>query len=211
MCSSVARVVRNMGVFSDLSQGKPVRVNKVLVMREKLLTMLDDSCADHQVLLDPERSIAFKLDEKSFAELPGKDMIGKLVEADWALLEQCVNNLLDNAGKYSYAQTEVRVSGGILPRGAEFFISVTNQGFEVKPEQASKMKQRGYRGDKAIWSTGEGSGIGLWIVDEIMKGHGGSLNITPTQGSLTEIRLVFPVVRGAEKLSDEVQSSIGRR
>jgi signal transduction histidine kinase len=211
MCSKVSRVVRNMGMFSDLSQGKPIRLKKELIRREKLLKMLNDSCADHQILVDPERKIVFTVDEKSFAELAGKELVGKLVGADWALLEQCVNNLLDNAGKYSFDGTTVRVSGGVQSRGTEFFISVANQGFEVQPEQVPKMKQRGFRGDQAIWSTGEGSGIGLWIVDEIMNGHGGTLAITPTQNGVTDVRLVFPVVKGTEKLSYEAQSSISRR
>ena len=209
MCSKVARVVRNMGMFADLAQGTPIRLSKVLVMKEKLLRTLNESCADHQILVDPDRRIVFKVNEKSFEDLPGKDIVGKLLEADWALLEQSVNNVLDNAAKYSFDRTEVRVSGGSQKLG-EFFISVLNQGLEVKPEQVPKMKQRGYRGDQAISSTGEGSGIGLWIVDEIMKAHGGYLAITPTQNGVTDVRLVFPVVKLTEKLSNEAKSSIGR-
>jgi len=211
MCSKVDRVVRNMGLFSDLSQERPIRLHKAVVAREKLLKMLSDSAADHQILVDPDRKITFKVDEKSFEDLAGKDRVGKLVEVDWALLEQSVNNLLDNAGKYSYERTEVRVSGGIQARGTEYYISVVTRGFEVKPEDVPKLKQRGYRGDRAILSTGEGSGIGLWIVDEIMKGHGGNLAITPTQNGVTDVRLVFPVVKGVENLSDETQSSVSRR
>jgi signal transduction histidine kinase len=210
LCSKVARVVRNMGMFADLSAGQPVRLNKVVLMRERLLKMLGDSCADHQILVDPDRHVVFRLDEKAFADLTGKDMAGKLVEADLALLEQCVNNLLDNAGKYSFDRTEVRVSGGIQARGTQLYISVVNQGFVVKPEDVTRMKQRGHRGDRAILSTGEGSGIGLWIVDEIMRAHRGYLAITPTQNGFTDVRLAFLVVKGVDQLSDEARNSIGR-
>jgi signal transduction histidine kinase len=208
--SKVSRVVRNMGMFSDLSSEKPIRVRKTVLMNNKLLQMLRESCADHQSLMDPDRRISFRLDEKTFLDLAGKDMMGKLVEADWPLLEQCVNNLMDNAAKYSFEGTEVRVTGGIQAKGSEFFISVANEGFEVKPEHVHKLRQRGYRGDLAIQSTGEGSGIGLWIVDEIMKAHGGHLAITPTQNGITDVRLVFPVVKGVDKLSYEAQSSLTR-
>jgi signal transduction histidine kinase len=200
-----------MGMFSDLSNERPIRLSKSVLMREKTLRMLREACADHTSLVDPERKIAFNLDEKSLQELAGKGMVGSLVEADWFLLEQCVNNLLDNAAKYSFDRTEVRVSGGIQAHGTEFFISVTNEGFEVKPEDVPKLKQRGHRADQAIWATGEGSGIGLWIVDEIMRAHHGYLAITPTMNGITNIRLVFPVTRGLERLSNEAQNSITRR
>jgi signal transduction histidine kinase len=124
------------------------------------------------------------------------------VEADWALLEQCINNIVDNAAKYSFDQTVVSVSGGIQAKGGEFYISVANEGFEVKPDEVPKLKQRGYRSDNAVWATGEGSGIGLWIVDEIMLAHGGMLSIAPTQNGVTEVRLAFPIVKGVEKLTD---------
>jgi signal transduction histidine kinase len=211
MCSTVNRVVRNMGMFADLSNEKPIRLNRTLLMRTRLTRMLADACADHQSLTDPERGIRFHLDEKGLQELADKDMIGKLVESDSALLEQCVNNLLDNAAKYSYDKTTVTVTGGVQSKGTEFYIAVLNEGFEVRPEDVPKLKVRGYRSDKAISATGEGSGIGLWIVDEIMRAHGGNLAITATQNGITEVRLVFPVVKGIENLSDAAQHSAGRR
>lgn len=211
LCSKVSRVVRNMGMFSDLSNDKPIRLRKSVLMRHRSLQMLREECADHTSLVDPERKIAFNVDEKATQDLAEKDLVGKLVEADWPLIEQCVNNLLDNAAKYSFDRTEVRVSGGIQAHGTEFFISVANEGFEVKPEDVPKLKQRGYRADQAIWAAGEGSGIGLWIVDEIMRAHKGYLAITPTQNGITDFRLVFPVTKGLEKLSDEAQDSITRR
>jgi signal transduction histidine kinase len=211
LCSKVSRVVRNMGMFSDLSNQMPMRLSKSVLMRNRTLQMLREACADHTSLVDPERKIAFNLDEKSLQELADKDMVGKLVEADWSLLEQCVNNLLDNAAKYSFDRTEVRVSGGIQAHGTEFFVSVVNEGFELKSEDVPKLKQRGYRGDHAVWATGEGSGIGLWIVDEIMRAHHGYVAITPTRNGITDIRLVFPVTRRLERLSNEAKNSVARR
>jgi signal transduction histidine kinase len=172
--------------------------------------MLLESCADHQSLIDPDRRITFRLDEKGLQDVADRDMIGKLVEVDWPLLEQCINNVMDNAAKYSFDDTVVQVSGGIQSRGTELFIAVANEGFEVKPDEVPKLKQRGYRADNAVSATGEGSGIGLWIVDEIMRAHGGGLAIMPTRNGITEIRLMFPVTKGVENLSD-AQNLISRR
>ena len=217
ICSKVAAVVRNMGMFSDLANSKPIRLRKSVLLSHKLRQMLRESCEDQQVLVEPARRIEFVLDEKSFQSLAGNDtsgkldMTGRLVEVDLALLEQCANNLLDNAGKYSFDNTKVRVFGGTQSGGSEFFISVCNEGLEVRPEDVQRLKQRGQRSDRAVQSAGEGSGIGLWIADEIMLAHGGRLAITPTANGVTEVRLVFPVVKGLEALSDEATNSLGRR
>jgi signal transduction histidine kinase len=217
ICSKVAAVVRNMGMFSDLANCKPIRLRKSVLLSHKLCQMLRESCEDQQILLEPARRIEFVLDEKSFQSLAGNDasgrldMTGRLVEVDLALIEQCTNNLLDNAGKYSFDNTKVRIWGGVQSGGAEFFLSVANEGIEIGREDAHKLKQRGRRSDRAVQSAGEGSGIGLWIVDEIMQAHGGRLAITPTANGVTEVRLVFPVVKGLEALSDEATNSLGRR
>lgn len=210
LCGKVSRVVRNMGVFADLAAGKRIHINRSLFLRDSLVRTLREVCEDHERLVDPDRHLSFQFDERSFAEIAGRDRIGKLIEGDWALLEQCINNLVDNAAKYSYDGTTVSVSGGLQARGTEFFISVLNEGFEVKPDEVAKLKMRGYRSDRAISATGEGSGIGLWLVDEIMRGHSGRLSITPTQHGKTDFRLVFPVTKGVEKLSDETQSALAR-
>ena len=201
LCGKVERVVRNMGMFSDLANDRAVRLSKVQLSREVLLRMLREACVDHQSLTDPERWIDFHLEEKSLAELAGRDKVGELVEADIPLIEQCVNNLLDNAAKYSFNQTIVRVGCGIQARGTEFYIAVTNEGFAVKPEDAGKLKKRGYRSERAVRASGEGSGIGLWIVDEIMRAHCGRLSITPTQNGINDFRLVFPIVKGIGRLA----------
>ena len=217
ICSKVAAVVRNMGMFSDLANSKPIRLRKSVLLSHKLRQMLRESCEDQQILLEPARRIEFVPDEKSFQSLAGNDasgkldMTGRLVEVDLALLEQCANNLLDNAGKYSFNNTKVRICGGIQSGGTELFISVANEGIEIGREDAHKLKQRGRRSDRAVQSAGEGSGIGLWIVDEIMQAHGGRLAITPTTKGVTEVRLVFPVVKGLEALSDEAANSLSRR
>lgn len=212
LSSKVNRVVRNMRVFSDLSLDKTIQIKRQLLEREKLSQMLSEACADQNATLDPDKQLGFEFDPRSLADLAGKDRVGKFVEADIPLIEQCVANLLDNAAKYSFPRTAVVVSGGAQAKGEEYFVSVANRGFKVAPEQVSMLTKRGYRADQAIWSAGEGSGIGLWIVDKIMKAHGGRLSINPTnKNGITEVRLVFPIKKGIESLAATSEYITSRR
>jgi signal transduction histidine kinase len=86
----------------------------------------------------------------------------------------------------------VRLSGGLTHKGESFYISVANQGYPLR--EPKRLAVRGYRGDEAQGS--EGSGIGLWIVKNIMLAHKGSLEIIPTTSQgVNDFRLVFPKLK----------------
>jgi len=63
----------------------------------------------------------------------------------------------------------------------------------IRVDEVEKCKSREWRGDPAKYVTGEGSGIGLWAVNQIMRAHKGTLVIHPTVDHITQIRLLFPV------------------
>jgi signal transduction histidine kinase len=115
------------------------------------------------------------------------------VRFDRHLLEQAILNLLDNAAKYSFSDTVIGIYGG-LTGPDRFHISIVNKGFRLSASDAAKAVKRGWRSEDARHSTGEGSGIGLWIVDNIMKAHGGELVVVPSDlDGYTEVKLIFPM------------------
>jgi two-component system sensor histidine kinase BaeS len=116
------------------------------------------------------------------------------LSADSQLLLQALNNVVDNAGKYSYRNSTITVFGARLRQGG-FFIGVTNKGIPISPHEVHLVKQRNWRGEAAKSFVGEGTGLGLWIVDHIMRAHGGELQVLPTRSGdgITEVRLAFPL------------------
>jgi signal transduction histidine kinase len=107
-----------------------------------------------------------------------------------------LNNLYDNAGKYSYPETTVVISAGLTSKGTSAYFSVSNEGIPIRPHEIRSVGQRGWRSDLAEQTSGgEGSGIGLWFVRRLMFAHGGSLEVHPTRDGdgRTDVRLLFPV------------------
>jgi signal transduction histidine kinase len=158
---------------------------------EQIVQTLSESTEDYAVMVPADRRLRFAADFESLRVLESTP-----VYVDHALLEQAVDNLLDNAGKYSYPRTAVEAKGGVTRRDSVtcFYIAVVNRGFELSPPERIKLTERGYRGTKASLSTGEGAGIGLWIVDQLMRAHGGWLDIFPTtERGLNEFRLSFRI------------------
>jgi signal transduction histidine kinase len=117
------------------------------------------------------------------------------VRVDNELLYQAINNVLDNAFKYSFPKTTVRITGGVTAAG-RFHITVINEGIRLRAYEALHATERGWRSEDAESTTGEGEGLGLWIVDHIMKAHGGDILVLPTTAAnQTEVKLVFPAAK----------------
>jgi hypothetical protein len=190
LCGKASKVTMSTNLFAALARGETFKPNLSNLWYDDLTKMLVEAATDSQLMADPEHHITFRLNREEMLEsLPMNKVLAKV---DDDLLQQAINNLLDNAGKYSYENTVVRISASFNTNG-RFFISVVNEGLPIRAEDVPYCIQRHWRGDKASLTTGEGSGIGLWIVNHIMEAHGGKLVIIPTtSNNLTDVRLVFP-------------------
>jgi signal transduction histidine kinase len=185
LCGKAEKVVMNTRLFADLAAGRAGRANLETVAASQLTKMLTEAAQDSQIMVNPHRSLKFHLDCNGF------DSASREFTLDLGLVTQAVNNLLDNASKYSFDGSDIRISAGM--RRGRFYISVTNRGIGITPNEVKEAVKRGWRGEHASWVTGEGSGIGLWVVENVMHAHGGELLIIPTTpDGLTDIRLLFP-------------------
>jgi len=184
------RVAGNARLFSRLASGQPIEFAPANWSYDEIQQLLTEAAMDNMLIAGEPKGVTFGVETESFSKLP-RD--GK-VRLDKDLLDQVINDLLDNAGKYSDNNTHVRIEASVSK--AYFVVAVTNKGLKISLGDISTIKQRGERGANAQLAAGEGSGIGLWIADEIMKAHGGVLDIIPTTPErITRIRLMFPIAR----------------
>ena len=115
------------------------------------------------------------------------DRLHALAQAQ--LLEQAVVNLVDNAIKYSPAESHVEVSGESVD--AEAVIRVDDEGRGIEPDHLPRIFERFYRTDKARSRQLGGTGLGLSIVKHIAEAHGGRASVEsyPGRGSSFAIHL----------------------
>lgn len=117
-------------------------------------------------------------------EAPGQAMIN----GNAFLLQELLNNLIDNA--LSYTPNGGRVTCRVLDTGNTVFLEVEDNGVGITPEQAKLVFERFYRVDD---TAGEGSGLGLPIVQEIASQHRARASLQPNpheRGTLA--RVAFP-------------------
>ncbi|MDB4942474.1 MAG: histidine kinase [Labilithrix sp.] len=103
------------------------------------------------------------------------------VHADPKRLEQLTSNLLANAIQHGRPETPVVVSVG--GDDTSLSIAVTNEGAAIPEEAKARLFQPYFRGGQS--NHREGLGLGLYIVSEIAKSHGGRVEVTSGGGRTT--------------------------
>ncbi len=125
------------------------------------------------------------------------------VHADREMWEKIVLNLLSNAYKHTF-------EGGIQVRVREVEgaaqLQVRDTGSGIPPEAVPKLFERFFRVEGAPSRTHEGSGIGLSLVEELVKLHGGTIAVESTAGQGSTFTVTLPF--GGSHLP---QDRIGRR
>ena len=111
---------------------------------------------------------------------------------DEARIHQVVANLLANARAHTPAGTKIDVS---ITRDADGIrIAIADNGPGLSVGDQEKIFERFYRADSSrVRVDGEGSGLGLSIVDAVMKAHGGSVTVASELGKGATFTLFFPV------------------
>jgi signal transduction histidine kinase len=112
-----------------------------------------------------------------------------IIEADPEALAVALRNLLDNALKYSPRDSPVRLEWSFDSTHAS--ISVRDEGAGVAPHERKLIFRKFVRGSAAAHGNVKGTGVGLAIVDHIVKAHRGSIDVAsePGRGSTFTLRM----------------------
>jgi two-component system phosphate regulon sensor histidine kinase PhoR len=131
----------------------------------------------------------FRLD----LDLPGSL---PLVRGDALMLQHCLLNLLDNALKYSRAQREVKVSAEA--RDGAVAVSVADRGIGIAPADQKRVFEKFVRVETGLVHDVKGAGLGLSLVVQIMRAHGGRVELESRPGEGSTFTLVLPRAEGAD-------------
>lgn len=114
---------------------------------------------------------------------------GFKLEGDGKRLKQMLINLLDNAIKYSRKEVELY----LRREGDWIVIEIRDRGAGIAKAHLARIFERFYRVDEARTRRTGGSGLGLSIVERIVKEHGGTVALDSTVGEGTTATVRLPV------------------
>ena len=111
---------------------------------------------------------------------------GIVVSADGQKLERAIENLLDNAGKYTPAGGEIRVRSSVVEDGRIARIEVANTVADMSADELPRLFERFYRRDRDRSGGGDagGSGLGLPIARDLIQLHEGTLDAVAADGEI---------------------------
>ena len=131
--------------------------------------LTESICADMALIRDQDIALAWEV-EPDIAVRGNRDLLSRML-----------TNLISNAYRYGKPGGHIRVSLGRTGGGIE--LAVADDGIGIAPEEQEKIFRRFYQSDSS--RSGAGTGLGLSMVQEIARFHGGEIRLesAPGQGS----------------------------
>lgn len=111
------------------------------------------------------------------------------VRANPALLGQVLDNLLDNACKYSAAGSPVVVS--VESKGMEAVLIVSDKGCGITQDELPLVCEPFFRSAQARWTGAQGVGLGLTVAKRLVTLLGGRLDVESEPGRGSRFRVIF--------------------
>jgi signal transduction histidine kinase len=124
---------------------------------------------------------------------------GVVVSGDYDALKRAVSNLLENAVRYAPPGSRVRLAVG--SERSRAWVSVSDEGPGLAPEDQRRVFDRFWRADKGRSRAEGGTGLGLAIVRQIANSHGGEVQLQSRVGVGSTFTIWLPVaaVDGASR------------
>lgn len=112
-----------------------------------------------------------------------------IISGDRTALQQALNNLIDNAAKYSTPDGERKIGMRATREGRSIVIAVEDRGVGISEADLPLVRERFYRG-RGVRTPG--SGLGLAIVSRVVANHGGRIDIRNRGGGGTRVAMILP-------------------
>jgi len=116
------------------------------------------------------------------------------VKADRDALEQVILNLLSNAMKYSGDSRDIHLR--LAVKNGQAVIQVTDRGSGIDPAEQKRIFEKFYRVRSSENDRITGSGLGLALVDHVIKAHGGRIGVESTPGKGSTFSIYLPLENG---------------
>ncbi len=119
------------------------------------------------------------------------------IRVDTALIAKVINNLIDNALKYSPPGSKVTIRS--FEENDWVVVSVTDQGIGMTEEEIENLFTRFYRAKNDTTTQVSGTGLGLYLTKDFVEAHHGKVEVVSASGKGSTFSIKLPLVSQDEK------------
>ena len=112
------------------------------------------------------------------------------VRGDRTALQHAIQNVIENAAKYSPPEAPIIVQ--CASANGSHLVEVCDRGIGIPASEQAKIFEKFYRGQEVSALNAQGVGIGLALVQHVIKGHGGSIGVDSRPGEGSRFSLHVP-------------------
>jgi two-component system phosphate regulon sensor histidine kinase PhoR len=180
-CGRLEKLVKGLLTLSDIENFAKVHIHTVD------LKDLVENCKILHLTLHPETKVAFHT-----------HLDHAYISADADLIEMAIQNLLENAVKYSQGPANIEIR--IRKEGQRVFLDIQDKGIGIPESDILHIFDRFYTVDKARSRKSGGAGLGLSIVKTIVEKHAGRISVVSKVNQGTIFIITLPLKEAVSPL-----------
>jgi two-component system phosphate regulon sensor histidine kinase PhoR len=173
-CGRLDKLVKSLLTLADIEN-----FSKLQFYNVDLKTLVEN-CKNTLVMVHPETKITIH-----------STLSHAYIAADTDLLEMAIQNLLDNAVKYSQSPATIEIR--IRTESGQLFLDIQDKGIGIPEADMPHIFGRFYTVDKARSRKSGGAGLGLSIVKTIIEKHSGRIAVVSKVGQGTIFIISLPM------------------
>ncbi|MCB0613267.1 MAG: HAMP domain-containing histidine kinase [Phaeodactylibacter sp.] len=187
------KVSRFANIIKQENKRMNSQVEKVLQMAlidKRDFSLKSSEVNLHDVIISALENINLQVEKKEGTATAVLEADNPIVEGDSTHISNIINNLLDNANKYSPDKPAITVHTRNAPNGVE--VEVADQGIGMNKEQRKHIFDKFYRVHTGNLHDVKGFGLGLSYVKAMMTAHKGQIDVRSELGKGSSFILFFP-------------------
>jgi two-component system, OmpR family, phosphate regulon sensor histidine kinase PhoR len=144
----------------------------------------------HELIRNCAEAFHLKIQERNGDLKLELNAQSQYIFGDREMLAQAINNVIDNAEKYSRDQPRITV--GTINNGKNIEIVITDEGIGISNDAKSKVFEKFFRVSTGNVHGVKGFGLGLSFVKSAIKKHRGYIRLFSKLNQGTEVRIILP-------------------
>ena len=201
----VQRDTEKLTYFSGIIKEENQRMNRQVetILRSALMDRQEVQLNTkplhvHEIIRDVADNFILRLQEKQGVLETSLGAESDLINGDEVHISNLINNLLDNAVKYSKEDVPPRICITTSSTNKKFYIKIEDNGIGMNRETVKRIFEKFYRAHTGNIHNVKGFGLGLSYVKTVVEGHEGTIKADSTLGKGSNFVIELPLKKEAK-------------